>query len=375
MAYKQKFLDSIITDAGRHVLLQAGAGEGVLIYTRAIMSSQSVRHLDADDKPQGLEDEEIRKITKLDDNLKESKLTIAPVDNNVITITGSWDNKQQTDDITFSTIGWFARINENGPEVLLAITPTAKPEVLAAGSPDHRSTEAITCDLDMAISNAAKVEMTVDEAGLVKRGEMQVSLTKIKDELDKEIADHANNLSQQFDNKANKSDVNNALSSKADKTDVNSALSGKADKSNTYSKQEIDSKFANTGGVKSVNGNKPDAGGNVNVNIPHVDLSPYAKTADVNNALNAKADKSNTYTKQDVDNRLNGKANNGDSYLKREADSKFVTQDTFNGRINDHENRLKFLEQNAMLGKHFANENDAKAWSTKGSNYIGIVDN
>ena len=181
MAYKQKFLDSIITDAGRHVLLQAGAGEGVLIYTRAIMSSQSVRHLDADDKPQGLEDEEIRKITKLDDNLKESKLTIAPVDNNVITITGSWDNKQQTDDITFSTIGWFARINENGPEVLLAITPTAKPEVLAAGSPDHRSTEAITCDLDMAISNAAKVEMTVDEAGLVKRGEMQVSLTKIKD--------------------------------------------------------------------------------------------------------------------------------------------------------------------------------------------------
>ena len=43
--------------------------------------------------------------------------------------------------------------------------------------------------------------------------------------------------------------------------------------------------------------------------------------------------------------------------------------------MNDLVNRVKFLEQNAMLGKRFtkAQEADATAWENNNPNYIAIV--
>lgn len=191
MAYKEKFLDTIITDAGRQLLLDVGAGQGKLYYTRAILSSQSVRHLDASDDTgktvTGMDDEAIRQITKPDDELRSAELLVSPVLDNTITVSASFDNRDLGQDIKFNTIFWFAKIDDQ-PEIVLGITPTAKEnEILAAGSPDHRSSEAINCDLNMAISNAAQVDMTVNEAGLVRRGELNAWVTNIKDGIDKEI--------------------------------------------------------------------------------------------------------------------------------------------------------------------------------------------
>lgn len=212
MAYKEKFLDTVITEAGRHLLLGAGAGEGTIKYTRAVLSSQSVRHLDPNDSTgktvTGLDDEAIRKITKPDDELRSTELLVSPILDNTITVSASWDNNNLADDIKFNSIFWFAKLGDN-PEIVLGITPTvAQDEILAAGSPDHRSTEAINCDLDMAISNAAEVDMTVNEAGTVKRGELSAWITKIKDGLDQEIKAECDKIQITVNGNAYKQDAN-----------------------------------------------------------------------------------------------------------------------------------------------------------------------
>ena len=76
---------------------------------------------------------------------------------------------------------------------------------------------------------------------------------------------------------ATKADVNTELTKKADKTYVDNALNDKADKSDVYSKTDVNTTFA----TKTELSAKADTAA----------LGEYAKTADVNNALSAKADK------------------------------------------------------------------------------------
>ena len=81
---------------------------------------------------------------------------------------------------------------------------------------------------------------------------------------------------------ATKADVNTELARKADKTYVDNALNDKADKSDVYSRTDADTTFATKTDLSA----KADTAA----------LGEYAKTADVNNALSAKADKTDLDT-------------------------------------------------------------------------------
>ena len=184
--YKDKLRATILTNAGRQTFLQIGDGAGTLVYTRAILSSQSMN--DSNGNP--LDNEIIAGFSNLSDDLKDGKLQITPVTGNHFEVIANFDNKNQAQDIVFRAIGWYARIDTKngngqtvkGPEKLIAVSPTTnESEVLAAGSPDGLSTQVISAALDMTISNAANISMTVNDISYVTRAELNAWQTQIED--------------------------------------------------------------------------------------------------------------------------------------------------------------------------------------------------
>ena len=70
--YKPKLRQSILTDAGRQVFLAVGNGVGTLVYTRTTLSSRKP----VDDAGKALDNEAIRQITSLPDDLKDKKIIL-----------------------------------------------------------------------------------------------------------------------------------------------------------------------------------------------------------------------------------------------------------------------------------------------------------
>ena len=183
--YKDKLRATILTNTGRNTFLRLGDGAGTLVYTRAILSSQSIN--DSSGRP--LANEIIASYSNLSNDLKDGKLQLSPVTGNHFEVIANFDNKNQQQDISFSAIGWYARIDTQsdngqtakGPEVLIAISPTTSDsEILAAGSPDGLSTQVISAALDMTISNAANINMTVNDISYITRAELNAWQTKIE---------------------------------------------------------------------------------------------------------------------------------------------------------------------------------------------------
>lgn len=179
--YKEKLNQPLLTDAGRQIFLQVGNGDGKLVYTRATLSSRKP----VDSTGKALDDEAIRQITSLPDDLKEGQLQLTPVQNDHFDVIADFNNRNQAADIVFSCIGWFARVDTDkgqGPETLIAIGFTKNDqETLAAGSPDGLSTEVISAELDVTISDAANIDMHVNEIGYVTRAELNTWKTQIED--------------------------------------------------------------------------------------------------------------------------------------------------------------------------------------------------
>ena len=184
--YKNKLRSSDLTNAGRQTFLQVGNGEGTLVYTRAILTSQTMN--DSSGNP--LANEIIASYNNLSDDLKDGKLQLTPVTGNHFEVIANFDNKNQAQDIVFRAIGWYARIDTKnsagqtvkGPEQLIAVSPTTnESEVLAAGSPDGLSTQVISAALDITISNAANISMTVNDVSYVTRAELDAWQTQIED--------------------------------------------------------------------------------------------------------------------------------------------------------------------------------------------------
>ena len=184
--YKNKLRSSVLTNAGRQTFLQVGNGEGTLVYTRAILTSQTMN--DSSGNP--LANEIIASYNNLSDDLKDGKLQLTPVTGNHFEVIANFDNKNQAQDIVFRAIGWYARIDTKnsagqtvkGPEQLIAVSPTTnESEVLAAGSPDGLSTQVISAALDITISNAANISMTVNDVSYVTRAELDAWQTQIED--------------------------------------------------------------------------------------------------------------------------------------------------------------------------------------------------
>lgn len=173
-----KFKDTIITDAGRKLLINVGAGNGEIAYTRAVLAGQDVS---------SMADEDIRKLATLENQKMEVNVIVTPPQDNTITVSASFGNKDLTDDLTFSSVGWYAKNNNYNKEILLGVSPSNGEQTLAAGSPDHRSTASIDIDLAMAISNAAKVDLTVNEIGVAHMSDVNAAILKLKAEYDPKI--------------------------------------------------------------------------------------------------------------------------------------------------------------------------------------------
>lgn len=346
--YKPKLRQSILTDAGRQVFLAVGNGVGTLVYTRTTLSSRKP----VDDAGKALDNEAIRQITSLPDDLKEGQLQLTPVTDNHFGVIGDFNNKNQPKDINFSCIGWYARIDTTdvtgkktqGNEVLIAITFTnSDHEVLAAGSPDGLSTDVISAELDMTISDAANIDMTVNEIGYVTRAELNTWQTKIEDTINKDFDQQSKTLTVTLDGKnPTKADDNHVINLP------------------TYDKTTIDQMVAGAGkgaGINTVQGVAPNSTGNVDLTSVF-----YLKT-EVDQKLQAQQTKIDTLTK-----------NNGD---KDNQISSLNTQITgLNNQLNDLLNRVKFLEQNAVLGKRFtaSQETEAEAWENQHPNYLAMIE-
>ncbi|AZR15660.1 pyocin knob domain-containing protein [Lactobacillus crispatus] len=175
-----KFKDTIVTTAGRQLLLTVGAGFGEILYTRVALFGQSVTSMD---------DETIRGLTTLDDQKMEVVPTVTPPMNNSVTVSVSFSNKDLTSDLTYNSIGWFAQNNDDKKEVLLGITPALGERTIPAGSPDHRSTASLDISLAFAVSNAAKVDLTVNEIGVAHMSDVNAAILKLKAEYDPKIAE------------------------------------------------------------------------------------------------------------------------------------------------------------------------------------------
>ncbi|KAB1978260.1 hypothetical protein [Lactobacillus crispatus] len=346
--FKEKLKQTILTDAGRHIFVSVGDGEGTLVYTCAILSSQKP----VNSSGQALDDEAIRQITSLPDDLKEGQLTLTPVTDDHFDVIADFNNKNQPADINFSCIGWYARVDSTneqnqkvqGDEALIAITFTTNDhETLAAGSPDGLSTDVISAQLSMTIAEAANIDMTVNEVGYVTRAELNSWQTKV-------TAD--------FNGKIDANEKNTTITIHG--TDPVKADANRTFDLNTYTKQEIDQMVAGAGkgaGINTVQGVAPDNQGNVNLGTvfylkTEVDQKIQAQQAKIDALTKANSDKDSQITS--LNQQMTGS----------------------NNQYNDLLNRVKFLEENAMLGKRFAkaDESAAESWENQHPNYIAMIE-
>lgn len=184
--YEDKLQKTILTNAGRNMFLQIGGGIGTLVYTRATLTSQKM----TDSHGNSLDSEIVASLTNLSDDLKDGKLQIATDIGNQFTVTASFDNQNQNQDIYFNAIGWYARVDTksstgqtvSGQEALIAVSPTTNEnELLGAGRPDGLSTQVISMALNVTISDSANVSMEVNDPSYITRAELDTWQTQIED--------------------------------------------------------------------------------------------------------------------------------------------------------------------------------------------------
>lgn len=341
--YKEKLNQPLLTDAGRQIFLQVGNGDGKLVYTRATLSSRKP----VDSTGKALDDEAIRQITSLPDDLKEGQLQLTPVQNDHFDVIADFNNRNQTADIVFSCIGWFARVDTDkaqGPEILIAIGFTKNDqETLAAGSPDGLSTEVISAELDVTISDAANIDMHVNEIGYVTRAELNTWQTKIQSDINTEFDTQSKALTVTLNGQApTKADDNHVINLP------------------TYDAKTIDQMVAGAGkgaGINTVQGVAPNSTGNVDLTgvfylSTDVDAKFKAQNDLIKSLQTSNSNKDSEITS--LNNQITGLSN----------------------QINDLVQRVKFLEENAVIGKRFAkaDEGAANTWEQQHPNYIAMIE-
>ena len=151
------------------------------------------------------------------------------------------------------------------------------------------------------------------------------------------------------DETSGKTEIQDALDLKADKSDtytkaeVDNKTNGKADANDVYTKQECDSKFQLKGNYVSANtfisytattnaalANKADKNELPNMSLYYTKDETSGKT-EIQDALDLKADKSDTYTKDEVDEKIGegGQFDPNRYYTKVESDSKYQTKGSY----------------------------------------------
>lgn len=271
---------TILTNAGIDLARRANKGTATFQLTRGASSTDNLS---------GKTVEELQNLTQLPSIQQSVVLSdvINTVDNpdTVLGVRMTFDNQNLKTGYNVHTIGIYAK--EPGKnEILYGIATAKSPEYI----PDFGEQTLFKFDFLMylVIGRTDKVTVEVSPDDVYRKKD-----TYNKTEIDTKVSDAVSNLNKKDaeilknlndykqENKTYHQNLEQQISknfdTKADKTTVNQQLATKADKSNTYTKDEVNSR-----------------------------ISPKADKSYVDGELSKKADKATTYTKDEVNNKIAG---------------------------------------------------------------------
>lgn len=271
---------TILTNAGIDLARRANKGIATFQLTRGVSSTDNLS---------GKTVEELQNLTQLP-SVQQSVIlsdVVNTTDNpdTVLGIRMTFDNQNLKTGYNVHTVGIYAK--EPGKNEILYGVATAKtPEYI----PDFGEQTLFKFDFLMylVIGRTDKVTVEVSPDDVYRKKD-----TYNKTEIDTKVSDAVSNLNKKDaeilkslndykqENKTYHQNLEQQISrnfdTKADKTTVNQQLGTKADKSNTYTKDEVNNR-----------------------------ISPKADKSYVDGELNKKADKATTYTKDEVNSRIAG---------------------------------------------------------------------
>lgn len=169
----QKFGKTIITNAGRQMLTQVDGSKGKITYTKASLCSQDVKKLSEDD---------CLALTALTGVQMDTSLEVTDVRDNTVTVLASFNNANVTKDLTFNSIGWFAKTSVDDTEKLLAITPSETEQTLVAGK-NGASTSSTDIEMIFARSHDTTVVVNPSSVGLVSKAQLSSATDKINNDI------------------------------------------------------------------------------------------------------------------------------------------------------------------------------------------------
>lgn len=181
----QKFGKTLITNAGRQMLTDVDGSKGKITYTKAAIYTQDIK---------SFKETDIIGLTSLTGLQLETNLEVTDVKDNTVTVLASFNNAKVTKDLTFNSIGWFAKTSVDDSEKLLAVTPSETEQTLVAGS-NGASTSSIDVEMVFARSHDTTVVVNPSSVGLVSAAQMDGAINQAKES----IVDGINQLSELVD--------------------------------------------------------------------------------------------------------------------------------------------------------------------------------
>lgn len=169
----QKFGKTIITNAGRQMLTQVDGAKGKITYTKASLCTQDVKKLSEDD---------CLALTALTGVQMDTSLEVTDVRDNTVTVLASFNNANVTKDLTFNSIGWFAKTSVDDTEKLLAVTPSETEQTLVAGK-NGASTSSTDIEMIFARSHDTTVVVNPSAVGLVSKAQLSSATDKINNDI------------------------------------------------------------------------------------------------------------------------------------------------------------------------------------------------
>ena len=186
----QGYGHTLITAEGSKMLTAVDGAKGKITYTNAILYAQDIK---------GMSDDEQRALTSIDDEQMSTPVVVTDINDNTVTVSASFNNAKLTKDITFNSIGWFAKTSVDDQERLLAVTPSDTEQTLVAGS-NGASTSALDINMAFARSDNANVEISPTEAGLISQAQLDAAINQVKINLEAEFPDVVKDAVSQINN-------------------------------------------------------------------------------------------------------------------------------------------------------------------------------
>ena len=281
---------------------------GDITYTKATLYGQDISHLTR---------EQLESLTSIGNPLVTVPLGISDKNDNgngtTVILEATFQNSNLKADLLYTAVGFFAKRGDDA-EKLIAVGVATEGAYLAATSPDGVATDALDVKVAIAIGDATSVTAVVDPAGSVTPATLNGAISKAKQELIAQIGVKAD-----ADDVYTKKQVDDAVATKADKATVDNEIS-------------------------------------------KIDFTPYAKTADVNNALSTVNDDLTT-SHSDI------------TALQSTVTSQAQEIQSLKAQLNDAVNQINYIKANYIEGRRFAKSQEAQAnsWENENPQRIAFI--